>query len=99
MKSVYKRRLESRNRTIRSQSDEIGRLKAQIDELNLSCAKKDELIASVDSLYKEINVALDEIQEERDRYRKLNEDLRNMRKIMNKEVFRGRWNLVRLLLR
>lgn len=99
MKSIDKRRLESRNRTIRSQADNINKLREEIDKLSISLAEKDELIMSVDFLYNEINEALEEIKEERDRYRKLNADLLEMRKIMNKEVFRGRWNLIRLLMR
>lgn len=99
MRGINKRRLESRNRTIKSQADEISKLRTQIDKLSIDCAEKDELISSVDSLYNEINAALDEIKKERDKYKKLNADLLEMRKIMNKEVFRGRWNLVRLLLR
>lgn len=99
MRGINKRRLESRNRTIKSQADEISKLRAQIDKLSIDCAEKDELISSVNSLYNEINAALDEIKKERDKYKKLNADLLEMRKIMNKEVFKGRWNLVRFLLR
>jgi hypothetical protein len=39
------------------------------------------------------------IKDKRKEYDKLVEDLRKMRKVMNKEFFKGRWRLVKFLIK
>lgn len=101
----YKRKNKRRkpnaitNSIIKRQSDEIKRLKKQIADLNVSCEKKDELLHSVDGLQKEMVDVVDGIKAKGDEYDKLIAELKLMRKALNKEVFKGRWPLVKWLIK
>lgn len=84
---------------IKRQSDEITSLKKKINDLNVTCEQKDELLSSVDSLQKELVNTIDDIKKKSKEYDKLIEELMSMRKIMNVEVFKGRWNIIKWLLK
>lgn len=94
-----KKRLEFQQKMISRQSEQIDGLKSKIAELELTIEKKDELIKSVDYLRKELIDNIDEIKQKKNEYEKLIKQLKDMEKIMNQEVYRNRWNLVRLLIK
>lgn len=94
-----KKRLEFQQKMISRQSEQIDGLKSKIAELELTIEKKDELIKSVDYLRKELADNINEIKQKKNEYEKLIKELKVMKNIMNKEVYKGRWNLVRLLIK
>lgn len=94
-----KKRLEFQQKMISRQSEQIDGLKTKIAELELTIEKKDELIKSVDYLRKELADNINEIKQKKNEYEKLIKELKDMKNIMNKEVYKGRWNLVRLLIK
>lgn len=88
-----------KSKIIKRQADDIESLKKEISELEIDGAKKDELIGSIDSLQDDFREVIDGLKKKSDEYDRLIGELMEMRKIMDKEVFKGRWNIVRLLLK
>ena len=95
----YKRKLEFQEKLIARQSDQIQELKLQIEKLETECDLKDEIISSVDSLRIELKQHVSDAKKYKEEYVKLINELRKMKEIMNKEVYRGRWKLVRFLIK
>jgi chromosome segregation ATPase len=99
MKRNYKRDYEFQKKLNIKLEKEIELLKLENQELKVQCNKKDEIINSVDSLRVEMTQHTNAIKDKRKEYDKLVEDLRKMRKVMNKEFFKGRWRLVKFLIK
>lgn len=93
----YKKRLEFQQNMISRQSEQIEELKSQIEKLKLECRKKDETINSVAHLRDEMSKQVAEVKEYKQQYKGLIEELKTMKNAMNKSVYKGRWNLVKLL--
>lgn len=93
------KRSDMKDRIIKRQSEEIDSLKLKIEQLNLDSDKKDELIMSVESFRNEMDEILKDIDDKRDKYQNLVDELFEMRKAMDEEVFNGRWKLVRWLIK
>lgn len=93
------RKSNVQSRIIERQTNEIEVLKNKVSKLEIDCKDKDDIINSIDSLRVEMNDVVESMRSKVEVYDKLIGELTEMKKIMNKEVFKGRWNLVRLLLR
>lgn len=93
------RKSNIKSRIIERQANEIESLKKRISELEIDCDEKDELISSVDSLRVEIEQVVEGLKSKGEAYDRLVGELTEMKKIMNEEVFKGRWNIVRFLLK
>lgn len=88
-----------KSRIIKRQIDEIDSLKKKIADLEIDCKDKDEIIKSIDTLRIDFKETIDDIKRKGEAYDKLIDELTEMKKVMNEEVFKGRWNLVRLLIK
>lgn len=95
----YKRKLEFQENLIKKQSEEIKSLNAQIEELNLKCDEKDRIIHSVASLKKELSDNVSEVKKYKKEYKELIDELRKMKAVMNQTVFKGRWKLIKFLMK
>lgn len=84
---------------IQKQADEIRDLKNKISELQIDSKKKDELIHSIDALTTNLQNEIDEIRNLKEQYRSLINELKLMMQIFNKNIFKGRWKLIRLLMK
>ena len=93
------RKSNIKSRIIERQTREIESLKKIISELEIDCDEKDELINSVDSLRVEMEQCVEDLKSKGEVYDKLVGELTEMKKIMNEEVFKGRWNIIRFLLK
>lgn len=93
------RRSDVKSRIIDRQANEIESLKRKISDLEIDCDKKDELINSIDSLRIEMDKAVKDIKHKGEAYDALIAELNEMKKIMNEEVFKGKWNIIRLLMK
>ncbi len=94
-----KKRLELQQKIISRQSEQIDDLKNQIEELKSTIEEKDKLIKSVEPLRNELTDIFNEVKHKKDQYGKLVQELRDMKKIMNQEVYKGKWWLIRLLIK
>lgn len=88
----YQKRFELQQKMISKQSEEIKRLKLELEE-------KDKIINSVVTLKKELTENVEEYKRLKNEYKSLINQLRKMKDIMNQEVYKGRWWLIKLLLK
>lgn len=95
----YKKRLEFQSKIISKQSQEIENLKSQIETLKLKCEEKDEIIMSVEPLRKELTESIKKHKELRIEYENLVKELRIMKKVVNETVYKGRWRLIKFLIK
>ena len=95
----YKKRLEFQQKMISRQSEEIESLKLQNEKLKLELQEKDEVINSVTHIREELAKNVAESKKYKEEYGRLIKELKDMKEIINQEVYRGRWNLVRFLIK
>lgn len=95
----YEKKYETQKKIVLRQLDEIEKLKSSISELEIDSEKRTELIDSITDIRTELYEVIDDLSERREEYTRLIEDLRQMKMVMNQTVFKGKWRLVKLLLR
>lgn len=99
MKRNYQRDYEFQKKLNERQAEEIKFLKSQIGELTSLCKEKDKIIYSVEPMRKELAENIKEIKEKKKEYNSLVNELKNMRKVMDEEFFKGRWKIVRWIIK
>lgn len=95
----YEKKYETQKKIVLRQLDEIEKLKSSISELEIDSEKRTELIDSITDIRTELYEVIDDLSERREEYTRLIEDLKQMKMVMNQTVFKGKWKLVKLLLR
>lgn len=95
----YEKKYETQKKIVLRQLDEIEKLKSSISELEIDSEKRTELIDSITDIRTELYEVIDDLSERREEYIRLIEDLRQMKMVMNQTVFKGKWRLIKLLLR
>lgn len=95
----YIKKIELQKKLISKQSEQIESLMSQVDDLKLECKKKEEIINSVSFLRDELMQKNKDIDECKERYRVLIDELRKMKEILNQKVYKGRWWLVKFLIK
>lgn len=94
-----KKRESLRNQILQRKEREIELLKEKIVELQNECNKKDEFIKSIEDMRNELKKSIDDINKRKEEYRSLNEDLRQMKNVFNKTIFKGRWRIIKWLMK
>lgn len=95
----YEKKYETQKKIVLQQLDEIEKLKSSISELEIDSEKRTELIDSITDIRTELYEVIDDLSERQKEYTRLIEDLRQMKVVMNQTVFKGKWRLIKLLLR
>ncbi len=95
----YKKRLDFQSQMISRQSQQIDTLKLKIETLELKLKEKDEIISSVEPMRREMTENIKEHKRLKNKYRKLVDELKQMKKIMNVTVYKGKWRLVKWLIK
>lgn len=95
----YEKKYETQKKIVLRQLDEIEKLKSSISELEIDSEKRTELIDSITDIRTELYEVIDDLSEKREEYTRLIEDLRQMKMVMNQTIFKGKWRLIKLLLR
>ena len=95
----YEKKYETQKKIVLRQLDEIEKLKSSISEVEIDSEKRTELIDSITDIRTELYEVIDDLSERREEYTRLIEDLKQMKMVMNQTVFKGKWRLVKLLLR
>ena len=95
----YEKKYETQKKIVLRQLDEIEKLKSSISELEIDSENRTELIDSITDIRTELYEVIDDLSERREEYTRLIEDLKQMKMVMNQTVFKGKWRLVKLLLR
>lgn len=99
IKNKYEKRFQFQQKMINRQSEQIDDLKIKIEKLEHQLKEKDEIINSVAPLRNELIQSVNEAKKYKEEYNKLIQDLKKMKGIVNEEVYRKRWWLIKLLLR
>ena len=95
----YKKKIDFQQNVISRQSKQIEDLKLQNENLKLKIQEKDEFINSVTHLRDELIKDSNEVKKCKKEYKKLIDELRKMKEIINQTVYKGRWWLIKLLLK
>lgn len=98
-KNKYEKRFQFQQKTIARQSEQINSLKIKIENLSNQIIEKDELINAITPMRKEMTENLKEQKRLKSEYKSLIEELKRMRKIMDVTVFKGRWRLIKWLIK
>lgn len=98
-KKQYEKRLEFQEKIILKKSEEIEFLNSKIEDLKLELSKKDEIINSIEPMRSEMVETISQQQKLKDEYEKLVQELKQMKEIFNQEVYKGRWKLIKLLIK
>ncbi len=95
----YKKRLEFQQKMISRQSDEIESLNAEIVKLKLQIEENDNVINSIEPMRKELAKNIAEVKQYKNEYKSLIEELKKMKDIVNQEVYKGRWKIIKLFMK
>lgn len=98
-KNKHQKRLEFQQKMIARQSEQIKSLKNEIEKLNLKLKEKDEVINSVSSLRDELSQNVTEVKKYKNEYKSLIQELKKMKNIINQEVYKKRWWLIKWLIK
>lgn len=95
----YKKKLEVQQKIISKQSKQIEDLESQVQKLKLELKDKDEIINSIAPLRNKLLESVADADDCKKQYKELVNELRKMKDVFNQEVFKGRWCLVKLLIK
>lgn len=95
----YKKKLEVQQKIISRQSKQIEDLESQVQKLKLELKDKDEIINSITPLRNKLLKSVSDADDCKRQYKELVNELRKMKDVFNQEVFKGRWRLVKLLIK
>lgn len=95
----YEKRLDFQQKMIARQSEQIETLKSKVKELELKCKEKDEIINSVTPLRKELTESVKDYKNLKNKYEDLIKELKQMKGIINQEVYKNKWWLIRFLIK
>ena len=98
-KNKYEKRLAFQQKMITRQSEQIEKLKFEIEKLNNKLIEKDEIINAIEPMRKEMANNLKEQKRLKEEYKSLIGELKKMKKIINQTVYKGRWWLVKHLIK
>ena len=110
VKTAKDRKSELKDKTIARQAKEIETLKAEVSKLKSACDDKDKIIAEkenegaefaaiIESLRSELKENIDELKSKSKEYDENLAEIKMMKNVFNEELFKGKWNLVRLLVK
>lgn len=95
----YKKRLDFQNQIISRQSQQIKNLEEDNEKLKERLKEKDEILNSIEPMRKEMKENINEYRSLKDQYKRLADELKQMKKIMNVTVYKGKWRLVKWLIK
>lgn len=95
----YEKKIEFQQKMISRQSKQIEELESQVRNLKLEIEEKNKIINSTSSLRDEMAKNVADIKGYKIKYKELVDEVRKMKDGINQEVYKGRWWLVKLLIK
>ncbi len=95
----YEKRLETQGNMISRQSKQIEELESQVINLKLEIEEKNKIINSVAPLREELMQNVAQTKKYMEESKELVNELRKMKDVMNHTVFKGRWKIIKYLLK
>ena len=99
MNNYKNKKSDFKTKIITRQIDEIDSLRKKISDLEIDNKNKDEIIESINALRNDLINIVNEIKDKSDKYDMLIAEVMQMKSVINKTVFKGRWKLIRFLLK
>ncbi len=99
MMKSEKKKLDFQQKIITRQSKQVELLKSQIEDLKQKCQEKDDVINSVQSIREELVENAKEHRRFKNEYKELVDELKQMKKIIDVNVYKGRWKIVKFLIK
>ena len=96
---TYKKRLYFQKNIISRQSQKIDALELKIERLEKKLEEKDEIIDSIEPMRREMTESIKKHKQLKKEYGKIIQELKQMKEIMNVTVYKGRWRLVKFLIK
>lgn len=93
------KKLDTKNKVIKRQIDEIESLKQMVSDLQVDCNEKDNVIESIESIRNDLLEIVEELKEKSKECDELINEVIEMRNSIDKYFFKKRWKLIRLLLK
>lgn len=81
------------------QLSDIENLKKKISELELQSQTKNDIVHSVEAIHEEFIGIVNDLRDKREKYDELIAELQKMKEVMNKKEFKGRWKLIKWLMK
>lgn len=98
-KNKYEKRLTFQQQMITRQSEQINKLKLEIEKLNNKLIEKDEIINAIEPMRKEMTDNLKEQKRLKEEYKSLIDELKKMKDITNQTAYKGRWWIIKHLIK
>lgn len=95
----YKKRLEFQQKTIARQSQQIESLSAENAKLRLQIEEKNNVINDIEPMRKELAENIEETKRYKEEFKLLIQELKKMKSIVDQEVYRGRWKIIKFLMK
>lgn len=95
----YEKRLDFQQKMIARQSEQIEMLRTEIGKLEEKCREKDEIINSVEPMRAELKESVERHKNLVREYEDYIKELKQMREIINQTVYKGRWKIIKLLIK
>ena len=99
MMKSEKKKLDFQQKIITRQSKQIELMKSQIEYLKQKCQEKDDVINSVQSIREELIENAKEHRRFKNEYEELVDELKQMKKIIDVNVYKGRWKIVKWVMK
>lgn len=87
------------SRVISKQIEEINKLKDEILILEIDRDKKKDLIKTIEDIRNELTKELEKIKTLKEKLKELIDEVLLMRNTINQFVYKGKWNLIKLLIK
>ena len=97
--NTYKKKLEFKKKLISRQSEQIEKQKLEIEKLEQKNLELQEMLNSVSYLREELEKNVNDTKKYKKQYQALIKEIKNMKNIMNQEVFKNRWWLIKFLIK
>lgn len=94
-----RRKQDAKSRTIQRQAAQIKDLKREIERLETLCREQEETISSTARMHDEMASLVSELKGKVKEYDSHIDEIKKMKAIFNKDLFKGRWNLVKFLVK
>lgn len=94
-----KKRCKYQEKIINKQTAEIENLKNKINKLQIAEKNKSDLFNCIDNIQNEMNITIDDMKKRKEEYENLILEIEDMKTAINKIIFKGKWWIVKLLIK
>lgn len=94
-----KKRCKYQEKIINKQTAEIENLKNKINKLQIAEKNKSDLFNCIDNIQNEMNITIDDMKKRKEEYENVILEIEDMKTVINKIIFKGKWWIVKLLIK